>query len=399
LEKARKAQTIREVSKGGTMKITLHAGPHSRVWCPVHVVLPKGSVPEALHLVEEATGQVVACQAQAQEDGVQVTWIVDELSAGATRTYALETANIPSGIQAVALENAANKVDVVIDKELFTSYNYSPEYARPFLYPVIGPYGHGITRNFPMVTGIAGETADHPHHRSLYTAFGEVNGVDDWSEGPGHGRIVHRRFDALVGGAVYGRIATQNDWVSQAGEKVVSEAREMTFYHTPADARLIDYVVTFEALDEPVKFGDTKEGGILSARVASSMDVSAGLGGQITNAYGGINEDETWGKPSPWCDYSGPVSGRTVGIALLDHPTNLRYPTQWHVRNYGLMTANCFGWSYYQDDKTVDGSHTMPAGSRLSFRYRVCIHSGGAERVAGRFLDFAFPPQVVVETG
>jgi hypothetical protein len=83
----------------------------------------------------------------------------------------------------------------------------------------------------------------------------------------------------------------------------------------------------------------------------------------------------------------------------LDHPTNLRYPTQWHVRNYGLMTANCFGWSYYQNDKTVDGSHTMPAGSRLSFSYRVYIHSGSAERVAGRFLDFAFPPQAIVETG
>jgi hypothetical protein len=170
----------------------------------------------------------------------------------------------------------------------------------------------------------------------------------------------------------------------------------MTFYATPPAARLVDYVVTFRAR-EAVTFGDTKEGGILSVRVATSMDVNSGLGGRITNAYGGIDEGETWGRRSPWCDYSGPVAGRTVGIAVMDHPDNLRYPTQWHVRNYGLMTANCFGWSYYRKDRSVDGSYTMAPRSDLSFRYRVFVHAGGAEHVADRFIDLCAPPQVTIE--
>jgi hypothetical protein len=379
------------------MKITIDAGPHARVWCPVHAALPMDAPPASLSLVEDVTGQAVPCQWQPGEDGLTLTWIVDALEAGTSRSYTVQPSNVPLQEPGVVLEDNESKVDVVIDKQLFTSYHYSPDYARPFLYPVIGPYGHGITRNYPLVTGVAGETSDHPHHKSLYTAFGEVNGVDDWSEVEGHGRIVHQAFKAMTSGPVYGRLVAENEWVSRTGEPVVGETREMVFYNTPAGSRVVDYTVTFHAGDERVTFGDTKEGGILSVRVASSMDVSRGMGGQITNAYGGINEDETWGKPAPWCDYSGPVGGRKVGIALFDYPTNLRYPTQWHVRNYGLMTANCFGWSYYQNDKSVDGSYTMPAHSDLAFRYRVYVHAGGAGFVGQHFMAFVFPPQVTVE--
>ena len=380
------------------MKISVHAGPHTRIGCPVHATWPATSPPTALALVEDATGQAIPCQWRLLEDDLILTWIVDALDAETTRTYTVQDTQAMQPAPAVALEQSGGKVDILIHGALFTSYNYDVQYARPFLYPVIGPYGHGITRNYPMVADVPGESSDHEHHRSLYTAFGEVNDVDNWSENPkGHGRVVHKAFASLESGPVYGRIVAENDWVSQMGQSVVTETRTMAFYSTPSSARIVDYAVVFHAGDEPVTFGDTKEGGILSVRVASSMDASRGLGGQITNAYGGINEGETWGKPSPWCDYSGPVAGRRVGIAVLDHPDNLRHPTQWHVRNYGLMTANCFGWSYYRNDKSIDGSYTVLPNTDLTFRYRLYIHAGGAEHVPGRFADWAYPPQVTVE--
>ena len=280
---------------------------------------------------------------------------------------------------------------------MFTSYNHASKYDRPFLYPVIGPFGHGITRNYPMIADVPGETADHPHHCSLYTAFGDVNGVDNWSQETGHGRIVHQAFSSLESGPVYGRIVAQSDWQDDQGKKMFSETREMTFFNLPADARLLDYTVTFCADQAPLTLGDTKEGGLLSVRVASSMDVKQGQGGAITNAYGGLNEAETWGKRSPWCDYAGPVAGRMVGIALMDHPTNLRYPTQWHVRDYGLMAANCFAWSHYEHNPSVSGSYTIPAHSALTFRYRIYIHVGDGASVPARFIDFISPPQVRVD--
>jgi hypothetical protein len=376
------------------LEITVHAGPHDRVNCPVRASLPLSSA-RGLGLREVETGCIVPCQVQGQAGRSLVAWILDALEARHTRAYELvHVEEAPAEI--VRLTDDGRQVEVLIGGERFTSYHYDPSYARPFLYPVIGPYGLGITRSYPMEE-VPGEKHDHPHHRSLYTAFGDVNGADDWSETEGHGRIVHRSFVVQEGGPVYGRTVAQADWVGAGGESVVGETREMVFYATPPWSRLVDYVVTFHAGGEPVTFGDTKEGGILSVRVATSMDVSSELGGQITNAYGGVNEKETWGRRAPWCDYSGPVAGRLVGIALMDHPDNLRYPTQWHVRNYGLMTANCFGWSFYKGDDSVDGSYTMPPHSDLTFRYRVYIHAGRAEQVASQFLSFVFPPAVAVE--
>jgi hypothetical protein len=145
-----------------------------------------------------------------------------------------------------------------------------------------------------------------------------------------------------------------------------------------------------------VVFRDTKEGGLLSIRVATELDVPRT--GKITNGYGGIDEDETWGKSAPWCDYSGEVDGTKVGIAVLDHETNPRYPTGWHVRNYGLMTANCFAWSYYRPEAKVKGNMEFAKGSTSTWRYRLYIHKGDAKqgRVAERFMDFIAPPKVTV---
>ena len=50
-----------------------------------------------------------------------------------------------------------------------------------------------------------------------------------------------------------------------------------------------------------------------------------------------------WGKRADWVDYYGNVAGEIVGIAIFDHPKNLRHPTYWHARSYGLLAANPFG--------------------------------------------------------
>ena len=294
----------------------------------------------------------------------------------------------------VELKEAGDRIEFRIGGELFTCYHFGGEYARPFLYPIIGPGGKSITRCYPMEQ-VPGETTDHAHHRSVWVAHGDVNGVDNWSEEKGHGRIIHRAFTEKVSGATFGRISASNDWVDKDGNKVLDEARTITVYNLPQTGRLIDVSVEFRS-DKDVKFGDTKEAGILSVRVATSMD--GDKGGLITNSFGGVTEAETWGKQAHWCDYSGPVDGRTVGISVFDNPSNFRHPTYWHVRDYGLMTANPFALSAYKHDPSVDGSHTLKAGECLSFAYRVYIHDGDvrAARVAEQYHGYVNPPSIEV---
>jgi len=186
------------------------------------------------------------------------------------------------------------------------------------------------------------------------------------------------------------------DWCNAKDRKQFEETRRVRFYAVPNGARLFDVAIAFKMTEKDVTFRDTKEGGLLSVRVASAMDVPRG--GRIENGYGGRNEAETWGKKAPWCDFSGVVDGRQVGIAVMDHDTNPRYPTEWHVRNYGLMTANCFGWSYFRPETQARGDMHFRKGSITSWRYRIYVHRGdaGSGKVRDRFLDYIAPPEATV---
>ena len=288
----------------------------------------------------------------------------------------------------VTVANGTYGVDVHLDGALFTTYHHAAQHNKQFLYPVIGPTGRGMTRGYPMVSDIPGEKHDHPHHKSIHVAHGDVNGVDLWSELDDHGYQRHvafspafrRRFSAYVSGPVCGAFRSRSQWVSRNEQPAVTEEKHVVVYAPAPDARLLDIAVTLHATEGPVRFGDTKEGAMLSVRVASSMDADAD--GEIVNAYGGRGEDECFGSRAQWMDYVGPVDGTTVGLAVFDHPTSFRYPTYWHVRNYGLMHANCFAWREFLGHPGVDGSYVLPEGARLRCTFRVYLHTGNTQDAA-----------------
>ncbi len=115
----------------------------------------------------------------------------------------------------------------------------------------------------------------------------------------------------------------------------------------------------------------------------------------MTNSQG-LTDDQAWGKASPWVDYTGPVQGKTVGIAVLNHPRSFRYPTNWHVRTCGLFAANPFGWHDFGTGKS--GEYVLPAGQTIWFGYHVFLHSGetSSARIPDAFESYRNPPVVEV---
>ena len=336
--------------------------------------------------------------AQVMEDCGQSSycWILKDLPVGETREYEfISTKEVPDS--EITLVETNSKIEFQINGDLFTTYHYGKEYARPFLYPVIGPGGKGVTRGYPIEPDVPGETKDHPHHKSIWVAHGDVNGADDWSELEGHASIIHRRFGETSSGPVFARLKALNDWVDNQGKKIMEEERIITVYNLPDTGRMIDFRIVFHTTECDVKFGDTKEGGILSVRVATSMD--GNKGGLITNSFGGLTEAETWGKRAHWCDYSGLVDGRTMGITVFDHPGNFRYPTYWHIRDYGLMTANPFALSAYKNDASTDGGHVVKLGESFRFAYRVYVHDQSAEdgKVSEQYHGYVSPPAIALK--
>ncbi|MGI6082613.1 MAG: PmoA family protein [Limnochordia bacterium] len=376
-------------------KIRVHGGNHRRQGTPVRLALPEDLAGKKIKLKDERTGLHVCSQVLRQGDQDYLCWLLDDVLPNEVRTYAVLTCETEScaTCTGVTLEDNDGAVRFLVGEELVTAYNYK-DYSRPYLYPLIGPFGHGVTRDFPMKDDTPEESHDHPHHRSVFTAFGDISGINNWADVGKMplGAMEHQEFTALDSGPVLGRLEARNVWTGPGEGAMLDEVREIVLFATAPSYRLFEYRVSLTARKDVV-FNDTKEGGILSVRVASSMD--ARRGGRIENAQGGVNETEAWGKPSPWCDYSGIVSGHEVGIALMDHPGNFRHPTPWHVRNYGLMTANCFGLSEFTKGK-LNGTHEMTAGDKLEFTYRILVHAGDAKagEVSRHYADFAYAPQV-----
>jgi len=277
----------------------------------------------------------------------------------------------------VKLKQEEKSIKVEIDGKPFTTYWFADgngsHYIRPFMYPVLHSDGTEITADQIQTRG------DHPHHRSMWVAHGEVNGADHWSisKGAKSPKQRHIAFTKVEGDS----LEQQLEWEDVDNQPMMKETRGLRFFQYADGSRGVDFTLTFDPIVDKVTFGDTKEAGLCSVRVVKSISDAAVLTQSTgkTDAGPGKGEPNTWGKAATWCDISGKIGDKSYGITILDHPSNPRHPTTWHCRRYGLMSANPFGLSDF--DKALpknSGDFTVEKGKPVTFRYRVVIHAGSA---------------------
>ena len=292
----------------------------------------------------------------------------------------------PAASANVVLARYDDRVAVTVDGEEFTSYRFTG-HDKPILFPLRAPGGIPLTRSWPIEKGVAGEPEDHPHHESLWFTHGSVNGHDFWAP-RAHGagpvgpipHVEHLSIDRCESGE-RAILATTSRWVDPDGKPVLTEHRTMVFAADEA-ARSIEVTLELVADSGPVTFGDTKEGSF-ALRVRPQLQPkdsngSQGASGRLVNSEG-LVDGAAWGKRARWVDYSGTVDGKAYGIAMLDHPLNLRHPTWWHAREYGLSGANPFGIHDFAGEPEGAGNSTIPEGETLVLRYLVVFHTGNAE--------------------
>ena len=277
----------------------------------------------------------------------------------------------PAQAAKIALKQGKGKVTVEIEGKLFTEYLYEGHgRSKPVLYPVIGPGASRMTRDYPFKKGTPGEASDHPHHASLWFTHGQVNGISFWHVGNNTGTIRHQKFLKLKGNT----LATANKWLSAKGQEQCSDETTLTF-HADGENRAIDFDITVHASTADVTFGDTKEGS-MGIRTHPALRLKGSVAkGQAVNSEG-VSGKPIWGKRAKWVDYWGPIGGKTVGVAIFDHPGNPRHPTWWHARDYGLVAANPFGVHNFEGKPKGTGNLVIKSGDKVRFRYRVLFHAG-----------------------
>jgi hypothetical protein len=250
---------------------------------------------------------------------------------------------------------------------------------RPFFKEVHAPGGHQVSIHNPPKY----ET-DHDHgsfHPGLYQAFGDISGNDHWRMGS---PVLHGGYvESPRGGPGRGSFGVVNLLLTKTGDVYATETARYTFLTRP-HGTLILWESTIRSDTQDLVFGDQQELG-MAIRVNALMNIKAGHGGRIRNSRGQLNErgdNNTYGQPAEWCDYSGPVDDMFVGVCLMPHPENFRI-SRYHARGYGVLVANPFAQrdfrsAFPKDEQPLIKKNrtVVKKGEPMRLRWGILLHTG-----------------------
>jgi len=373
------------------MKIILHAPDGGRPGAPVAAFIPlhRADPDLMMGLIDTETGRIKPIQVDSRG---RVCWWEDPLEDGQTRLYKLHGEGAVMPVDRVVVQENPHGAEVLQRDALVARFHASPDRPRPCTHPLMSPSGRSVTRESSAAPSSNEEQA------GCWVGWGDVDGVDHWSLMPGHGRQRLRRFGLCVSGAVFGRITAVIDWLDAQGRPQLVEQRILSIFSAPPGGpRIIDLTVRLAINQRSVTFGDTPDGGLCALRVTEGLSPAAG--GAVRNSEGQQGPQDCWGARANWCGCTGRVDGQPLGVIVMDHPGNLRYPTHWTVTDDGLLAANPFGLAQFLHQGDAHGGRTWPAGDTHTFRYRLLLHDGllSPAEITRLYVMFAKPVQVDVE--
>lgn len=266
--------------------------------------------------------------------------------------------------RSVALLNAGHTV---------WQLNFSRAEGKPYFHPLSLVDGTELTWLRPE---------DHPWHRALWFSWKYINGLNYWEEdketGLSKGRTKIEQVDVTCSEDHSASIRMTLDYNPPGEEAVLIEKRTLTVSAPNEKGQYhIDWESTFTAQDEDVVLGRTP---ILGEEDGKAWGGYAGLSLRMVKEARrwqfrdseGDRDMNAHGKTARWVDYSGPTaSGQFAGIAIFDHPANLRSPPPWYVARE---------LTYFSPALLFHEPYTLPKGKTLSLKYRVLIHGQKIDR-------------------
>lgn len=264
------------------------------------------------------------------------------------------------------IEHREDRLVITDGPEPVTEFVYKDEkILRPYFANVHVPGGFGVTRPHPPdpATGSADHADMHP---GIWMGFGDVSGHDFWRN---KGRIVHERFVLEpTASADQVSIVTVSTMQGENGEKLAKVLNAFLLARLPGGWRL-DWKARITPQVDGFYFGDQEEMG-LGVRVATPLTERSG--GLITSSEHRTTAGETWGQRAAWCDYSGMIDGRRVGVLLVPDPVN-PHPCWWHNRDYGVFVANPFGRQAMKQGE--ESRIEVKKGQSYPFNHSVYLYS------------------------
>jgi hypothetical protein len=191
--------------------------------------------------------------------------------------------------------------------------------------------------------------------------------ADFWGWGawaPTEGRVIKNRSVKLAeADAKQAVLKVQNDWMVE-DEAMIEEALTLS-----AREQQGVYVIDMDFLLTPkadLTLDQTAFGGFCVKGRKDGKAVYVSPGGEVRLPKPHHLKPESDWPAADWYDYAIELeSGKTVGIAVLDHPGNP--PTTWHNLEPIAMVNPCI---------VAPGPVNLKKGRPLRLRYRLVAHDG-----------------------
>lgn len=287
------------------------------------------------------------------------------------------------------------------NNRLLTAYRYDDSIMKPVLYPLNTVSGTTVTRGFP-ISSRQGDRTDHPHHVGLWLNYESVNGLDFWNNSTAipfekrtsYGSIYQQKILKQEARGDHALLLVTTNWKNKAGEILLEEKTAFRF-KVAGNQWYLERSTTLTALNKKVVFKDVKDG-MLAIRVARELEQPSKEASSFVDANGivtkvdqlpaenitglytsseGLTGDAVWGSRARWVMLNGKIKGDAVTVAMIDHPSNIGYPTYWHARGYGLFALNPLGAAIFSNGKESRNLVLEP-GQSIHFKYKIVLQGG-----------------------
>ncbi len=269
-------------------------------------------------------------------------------------------------------------------------FNYDKKEGKPYFHPVSLTDGTVLTWLRPP---------DHAWHRALWFSWKYLNGVNYWEEnkeGVSKGLTEIKEVKVFAQQDYSGRIEVLIEYHEPEKPALLRERRIIEISRPDERGNYyMDWHCTFTACETDVVLDRTP---IPGQKGGQSWGGYAGLGirfSKLIKDWQFVNSEgqkdlECHGQNARWIDLSGDIGGGQIGgVAMLDHPENLRHPSPWHI----VHDLSIFG--FFNPALLFNAPYTLGVGDSLRLRYRVIIHPdrGNREMLERHWRQFSESPE------
>ena len=256
--------------------------------------------------------------------------------------------------------------------------NYKKQEGKPYFHPLGLADGTELTWLRPP---------DHAWHRGIWFSWKFINGLNYWNPdmlSEGRTEVVDVKVN--LGTDHSARIEMALNYHPPGKPAVLKEKRLLTVGALDKNGRYhIDWHSTFTAGEQDVLLDRTpipseKDGKVWGGYAGLSFRMGRGFSTwQIVDSQSRKVDSQNHGKKARWLDFNGEMTtGKTAGIAIFDHPDNLRHPSPWYADTYVMKGKGPY--IFFGPAVLFDKPYTLSAEKSLTLRYRILIYPGRADK-------------------